>query len=69
MHTGNQATSYGNMKLDRNEGYWGKKKKKKDFCISMKTFFNIATHGREKLEKLEQWEVFCVMHEAKYRTI
>lgn len=23
MHTGTQGTSYGNIKLDRNEGYWG----------------------------------------------
>lgn len=67
MHTGTQATSYGNMKLDRNEGYWGQKKRR--FLHFYENFFYIyiyiATHGREKLEKLEQWEVFCVMHEAK----
>lgn len=52
MHTGTQATSYGIMKLDRNEGYWGKKEKA--FFISMQTFFiNVATlfkeSGKEKL--------------------
>jgi len=59
---GHRPQAMGNMKVDRNEGYWGKKKKKKRFLHFYEnfSFLYIATHGREKLEKLEQWEgVLC----------